>query len=251
MASKINQLLQQWPPRTVGTLRWLRSRGVDRRLAEKYVRSGWLERLGHGAYKRTGAAVDWTGAVHALQTQLGFDLHPGGMTAIELRGYAHYLSFGRRDIVLFGKPGTKLPGWFEGHRWSQPIKLVTTGVFAGNDKGTSSLQVDEVELDVATLEQAAFEMMYLLPKRQSYEEAIQIMESLTSLRPQFVQPLLENCTSVKTKRLFMHAAERSRHPWLKRLDLSKVDFGSGRRTIHQGGHLDSKYDLIVADPVQS
>ena len=77
------------------------------------------------------------------------------------------------------------------------------------------------------------------------------MESLTSLRPQFVQRLLEICTSVKTKRLFMHAAERSHHRWLKRVDLSKVDFGSGRRTIHRGGRLDSKYDLVVADPVQA
>jgi hypothetical protein len=93
-------------------------------------------------------------------------------------------------------------------------------------------------------------MMYLIPKRQSYEEAVQVMESLTSLRPQVVQQLLENCTSVKTKRLFMHAAERSSHPWLKRLDLSKIDFGSGRRTIHPGGRLDNKYNLVVADPVQ-
>ena len=252
MTSKINQLLQQWSPRTVGTLRWLRSRGVDRRLADKYVQSGWLERLGHGAYKRTGAAVDWTGAVHALQTQLGFDLHPGGMTAMELRGYAHYLSFGRREIVLFGKPGTKLPAWFEGHRWSRPVRLVTTGVFAGNDNGTSLLQVDEVEVDVATLERAAFEMMYLLPKRQSYEEAIQ-SHGIADVPASAVRTarLLENCTSVKTKRLFMHAAERSHHRWLKRLDLSKVDFGSGRRTIHRGGRLDSKYDLVVADPVQA
>lgn len=172
------------------------------------------------------------------------------MTAIELRGYSHYLAFGRREVVLFGKPGTKLPAWFEGHPWSRPVTLVTTGVFAGNDKSTSMLQVDEVELEVATLEQAAFEMMYLVPNRQSYEEAFQVMESLTSLRPQVVQQLLENCASVKTKRLFMHAAERSNHPWLKRLDLSKVDFGSGRRTIHAGGRLDSKYDLVVADPVQ-
>ena len=251
MSSKINQLLQQWPPRTVGTVRWLRSRGVDRRLADKYVQSGWLERLGHGAYKRTGATVDWAGAVHALQTQLGLDLHPGGMTAIDLRGYAHYLAFGRREVVLFGKPGTKLPAWFESHQWSRQVTLVTTGVFAGNDKATSLLKVDEVELDVATLEQAAFEMMCLLPKRQSYEEAVQVMESLTSLRPGFVQRLLEICTSVKTRRLFMHAAERSHHRWLKRLDLSKVDFGSGRRTIHRGGRFDSKYDLVVADPVQA
>jgi len=250
MGSKINQLLQRWPPQTVGTVRWLSSRGVDRRLADKYVQSGWLERLGHGAYKRTGATVDWAGAVLALQTQLGLDLHPGGITAIELRGYAHYLAFRRREIVLFGKPGMKLPAWFDGRQWSRPVTLVTTGVFPGSDKATSMLQVDEVELNVATLEQATFEMMYLVPKRQSYEEAVQVMESLTSLRPQVVQQLLQNCTSVKTKRLFMHAAERSNHLWLKRLDLSKINFGSGRRTIHAGGRLDNKYDLVVADTVQ-
>ena len=34
-------------------------------------------------------------------------------------------------------------------------------------------------------------------------------------------------------------------------DLSKVDFGSGRRTIHPGGSLDKKYDLVVADPAKS
>jgi hypothetical protein len=89
-----------------------------------------------------------------------------------------------------------------------------------------------------------------VPKRQSYEEAFQVMESLTSLRPQVLQRLLEGCSSVKTKRLFMHAAERSNQPWLQRLNLSKVDFGSGRRTIHAGGRLDRKYDLVVADPVQ-
>ena len=250
MGSKINQLLQQWPAGTAATLRWLNRRSVDRRLADKYVQSGWLERLGHGAYKRAGSTVDWVGAVSALQTQLTLDVHPGGITAIELRGYTQYLSFGAREVVLFGIPGTKLPAWFETHAWSRPVTLVTTGVFASTEKTTSKLPVDGVDLEVSTLERAAFEMMCLVPKRQSYEEACQVMESLTSLRPQVVQQLLEVCTSVKTKRLFMHAAERANHSWLKRLDLSKVDFGSGRRTIHAGGRLDKKYDLVVADSEQ-
>ena len=250
MGSKINQLLQQWPAGTAATLRWLNRRSVDRRLADKYVQSGWLERLGHGAYKRAGSTVDWVGAVSALQTQLTLDVHPGGITAIELRGYTQYLSLGAREVVLFGNPGTKLPAWFETHAWSRPVTLVTTGVFAGTEKTTSKFPVDGVDLEVSTLERTAFEMMCLVPKRQSYEEACQVMESLTALRPQVVQHLLENCTSVKTKRLFMHAAERANHSWLKRLDLSKVDFGSGRRTIHAGGRLDKKYDLVVADPEQ-
>ena len=225
MGSKINQLLQQWPPGKVATLRWLNTRGIDRRLADKYVQSGWMERLGHGAYKRAGASG--------------------------LRGYTHYLSLGARAVVLFGNPGTKLPAWFEAHAWSRPVTLVTTGVFAGTEMTTSTVPVDEVDLEVATLERAALEMMYLVPKRQSFEEAYQVMESLTSLRPKVVQHLLEGCTSVKTKRLFMHAAERANHSWLKHLDLSKVDFGSGRRTIHAGGRLNKKYDLVVADPAQS
>ena len=69
---------------------------------------------------------------------------------------------------MFGNPGTKLPAWFEARFWSRPVTLVTTGVFAGTEKTTSTLPVDEVDLDVATLERAAFEMMYLVPKRQSY-----------------------------------------------------------------------------------
>ena len=250
MGTKINQLLQDWPTHAVGTLRWLKSKGVDRRLADKYVQSGWLKRIGHGAYLRVGSTVDWPGGVQTLQNQLGLDLHPGAMTAMELRGYAHHLAFGGRRIILFGKSRTKLPAWFADHPWSHPVTLVTTNAFAESSKATSKVKFEGVELEVATLERSAFEIMYLVPQRQSYEEALQVMESLTSLRPQVVQRLLENCRSVKTKRLFMQAAERSNHPWLPRLDLSNVDFGSGRRTIHTGGRLDKKYNLVVADPVE-
>lgn len=250
MGSKINQLLQAWPLGVVGAQRWLTSQGVDSRLADKYVRSGWLKRLGHGAYLRTGSTVDWPGAVYALQAQLGLNVHPGAITAFAIRGYAQNVALGGREVILFGNAGTKLPVWFASHQWSQLVTLVTTNVFTKPINATSMVKFEGIELEVATLERAAFEMMYLVPKRQSYEEALQVMESLTSLRPQVVQRLLECCTSVKTKRLFMHAAEQLDHPWLSRLDLSNVNFGAGRRTIHAGGRLDKKYSLVVADPVQ-
>ncbi|MEN9808253.1 MAG: hypothetical protein RL756_2773 [Pseudomonadota bacterium] len=247
MGSKIKQLMQQWPTGQVATTRWLSSLGVDRRLADKYVQSGWLERIGHGAYRRAGTHINWIGAVQTLQKQLSLTVHPGGITALELHGYSHYVAFGPREVLLFGNPGTKLPAWFEAYPWSRPVRLVTSRLFASNEFSGSRLSIDLVELDVATPERAALEMMYLVPKRQSFEEACQVVEALTTLRPLFLQSLLESCTSVKTKRLFMHAAERANHAWLKHLDLSGVDFGSGRRTIHAGGRLDRKYDLIVAD----
>ncbi len=250
MRSKLNQMLEHWPECGVVTLRWLRSRGVDRRLADKYVQSGWLQRLGHGAYSRPGSSVDWWGAVRALQSQ-GLQLHPGAMTAFELRGYAHYLALGERAVMLFGTQGTRLPRWFENHCWSREITLVTTRVFLDLEYSTSLLRHAGVVLEVATLEHAAFELFYLVPDRHSYGAATQVMESLTVLRPHVVQRLLETCTSVKAKRLFMHCAERFGHAWLSHLDLTAVDFGSGKRTIHPGGRLDDKYELVVADtPVE-
>ena len=249
MTTKINQLLQKWPNNTVATARWLKSEGVDHRLASKYVQSGWLSRLGHGAYVRAGSSVDWAGGVHALQTQLGLDVHLGAVTAMDLRGHAHYLALRGRAIVLFGNPGTKLPAWFSSHRWSQPVSLVTTGVFQYCNECTSTLDVGGIELNTVSLERAAFEMMYLVPKQQSYEEAVQIMASLTTLRPRVVQRLLESCTSVKTKRLFMHVAEQLELPCLPHLDVSDVNFGSGRRSIHRGGTLERKYDLVISDTI--
>lgn len=54
MSTKINQLLKTWPENVVATQTWLNTLGIDFRLADKYVQSGWLERLGHGAYVRAG-----------------------------------------------------------------------------------------------------------------------------------------------------------------------------------------------------
>jgi hypothetical protein len=73
------------------------------------------------------------------------------------------------------------------------------------------------------------------------------MESLTTLRPGLVQSLLEQCRSVKVKRLFMFLAEHHNHAWVERLDLSKVDFGKGKRMIVKGGRFDAKYRITVPE----
>jgi hypothetical protein len=71
------------------------------------------------------------------------------------------------------------------------------------------------------------------------------MESLLTLRPALVQNLLETCNSVKIKRLFMYMAEKAGLPWVEKLDLGKVDFGKGDRTIVEGGRLDPNYRITV------
>jgi hypothetical protein len=71
------------------------------------------------------------------------------------------------------------------------------------------------------------------------------MEGLTTLRPRIVQSLLEKCASVKVKRLFMLLAENCKHAWVQKVDLSKVDFGKGKRALVKGGRFDSKYKITV------
>ena len=61
--------------------------------------------------------------------------------------------------------------------------------------------------------------------------ADKFFESATTLRPKLVSTLLRHCTEVKAKRLFLWFATRHAHAWAKRLDLSGVDLGRGKRVI--------------------
>ena len=89
------------------------------------------------------------------------------------------------------------------------------------------------------------EFLDQLPGSQAYEESQQLMEGLGTLRPDLVQQLLENCHSVKAKRLFLLLAEICGHSWLSAVDLKKVDLGKGKRLLVKGGHYDSKYRISV------
>jgi len=43
----------------------------------------------------------------------------------------------------------------------------------------------------------------------------------------------------------MSIAEKEKHEWLSKLDLTNVNFGSGKRVIGKGGKLDGKYNLSL------
>jgi uncharacterized protein YlxP (DUF503 family) len=45
----------------------------------------------------------------------------------------------------------------------------------------------------------------------------------------------------------MVLAESCQHAWVKKLDLSKVDFGKGKRMLVRGGRFHSKYNITVPE----
>ena len=233
-----------WPRGTLAGYDWLKAHGVYRQLAVTYVKGGWLERVARGAFKRAGDQVDWTGAVYALQTQLGLSVHPAGKTALQMQGLSHYLPVGLASSYMFGSKDEKLPVWFK--PFISTVIYTMTNLF-GDEKtlGLSDHKIGDYSIKVSSPERAMFEICYDVPEKVSFEEALQLMEGLTTLRPGVVQALLEKCHSVKTKRLFMYFAEEQGHAWLKKLNLSNVDFGSGKRSFVDGGLYNKKYQIVV------
>lgn len=246
--SIINNLLRNWPRNTVAVSNWLEGQGVYRQLAGTYVKSGWIERIGKGAFKRADENVDWSGGLYALQSQLNMSVHPAGKTALQLQGSAHYLpaNFKQAKIVLFGSKNEKLPEWFRNYKWEVDVRYVMTGLFGDDaEQGLTIYNSGDYEIKISSAERAVIELCYDVPIRESFDELDQIMSGLTTLRPRMVQEFLEKCGSVKAKRLFMYLAEKHDHAWVKKVNLEKVDFGKGKRSLCSNGHYDGKYEIVV------
>jgi len=243
---KINQLVKEWQQGTVKLSTTLEAKGYKKDLLKKYVNSGWLESLGYGAYKLAGDNIDWHGALSALQEQKKLSIRPAGKTALALKGYAHYLSEKMVRIQLFGNYGENLPKWYTKQEWMKITNYKQTNLF-GDDVSSyvSDAQIQGVRLKISSPELAAFEMLYLIPQEQSFDEANKIMEGLTTLRPNLLQDLLENCNSVKVKRLFLYLAEKNEHQWFEDLKMERINLGSGKRVIVKDGRLDKKYNITV------
>jgi len=247
--SKLNLLLRAWPQGTVATSRWLEAQGAYQQLVHQYEKSGWIRRIGQGAYARAGDTVEWSGGLHALQKQMRFPVHAGAKTALQLQGYSHFLPMGKGgSISLFGSSGTRLPAWFRQYDWGTELRYTATKLFITDpESGLTKKELATYAITVSAPERAIMEVLYLVPVEESFEEAGLLMGGLTTLRPLLVQSLLEQCRSVKVKRLFMFLAEACNHAWVKKVDLSKVNFGNGKRMIAKGGRLDAKYKITVPD----
>ncbi|QDU89495.1 hypothetical protein Pla175_28860 [Pirellulimonas nuda] len=125
---KITQLLNQHRPGTLYLAGWLERNGVPRELQHSYLRSGWLESLGAGAFRRTGDELSWLGAIATLQSQAEARIYPGALTALTLQGYAHYARLGKQRVYLFSPPRTTLPAWFRNYDWGALIRHTKTSL---------------------------------------------------------------------------------------------------------------------------
>jgi hypothetical protein len=249
---KINLVLQKAVPGTVLTMTWLAEQGVSKDLARKYVASGWLERIGRGAYVRTGDIVDWQGAVYSLQTQLGMSVHVAALSALQLKGLAHYLPLGNENsIQLFSDGAERLPTWFSETDWEIKVEHRGVRLFDGENNSLSEVEHKSFLIRVSAPERAAMEMLYCIKNNSDFDSAHEVFTGLGGLRPLEIQSLLGACNSVRVKRTFLWMAKTCGHPWLKYIDQQKVGLGSGKRVVYQGGMLDRDFQITVPKKKES
>lgn len=266
---KLNWLARTLPDGLLVDAAWMERHGYSTSLRSQYVAAGWLVQPVRGTYKRPIGKLTWERAVISLQALMKHPLIVGGRTALELQGLGHYVSAsGPGSIHLYGDESP--PGWlaklpfkerFIFHK-AQTLFSATTAAegqlsLAGGDDGDDHERPgDHVRplsmnaqwpLLVSTPERAFLELLDELPKRETFHNVDVIAEGLRTLSPTRLQKLLEDCRSVKAKRLFFWFAERHGHRWLNRIDRDRISLGSGKRLLVKGGRLDPKYLITVPE----
>ena len=249
MAIKIKQILDAQGTDTLLFSSWLTAQGINRAEQAAYVQSGWLEKVAHGVYKVAGANVSLFSAVSAYNSQLGKQCIIGTETALDIRGYSHYVPMGKPLAFLFTESRAKLPQWFLTTEWDRTIRYHTISLWTDNNLGLEQREEDGRTLLISSPERAIMECLNRPFIAQTLMDTYYIMEMLTTLRPKLVQQLLEQCSSVKVKRLFLYLAEKANYPWYKAIDTGRVDLGSGRRMISPTGKYVSKYNITIPTEV--
>lgn len=265
--NRLNQLSRDLPEGLLVDTAWLKARGYSRQLLNHYVNAGWLKQPTRGVYCRPRGTLSWQQAVISLQAMLQYPLLVGGRTALEAQGYAHYLVQRVKEVHLYG---AKTPP-----NWLNKLELGVQFLYHNDSKLfrhrlppkalTHLEQKSEVPKDwvvqnwgqwdwplaLSTPERAILELLDELPKHESFHQVDMLMQSLSNLRPGRLQTLLNQCRSVKVKRLFFYFADRHQHAWLKRLERKTVDLGEGKRMLVRGGKLDKTYQITVPEEMDA
>ena len=244
-SQKLTRLLTDHRPGTVLLAGWLERRGISRDLQHRYLRSGWLEPLGPGAFRRTGDEVTWLGAVASLQQQAEIPLHLGALTALDLLGLAHYARLEQPTVFLFSPPRKTPPAWFRRHDWGARFSHHSTSILPLPNLGLQEHDAGTFTVRVSSPERAVLECLHLAPEEVDLVEMRDLFPAFAAMRPKLLQTLLEACTSIKAKRLLFYLADLTNSPWTRRLDRSRIDLGRGHRRLVEGGRYVAEYQLTV------
>jgi hypothetical protein len=172
-------------------------------------------------------------------------VHLSGRTALELQGHSHYVALGPKvRINLTSYEDKVFPMWIKKLEKDFEFVFKKSSLLAAENFLTTHNE-SGFDLKVATRELASLELIDTLDLSGSLETAENYTQSLLTLRAEVVQKVLEECNSIKAKRVFLYLAEKLNLPWFKALNTEKINLGTGKRVIVKGGELNKKYMITV------
>lgn len=243
---KINQMLSNWKSGEVHGLDWLGTYGVDRKLAHKYCKSGYLEKVASGVYVKANDQPNPYAVIRYLQEELRLKLHVSGRTALELQGHSHYLSLGQKNkIYLTSYESRTFPKWLKGYWGHFEVTFKKSSLIETESFLTEYEASGDFKIKLSSRELAILEMIEDFDLSNSLETVENYAESLNTLRSYVLQELLEKCQSVKVKRVFLYISEKLNLPYFGKINLEKIDLGSGKRVVVVDGAFNKKYNITV------
>jgi len=210
----------------------LAAHGITAKHASALVRSGWLQRLGRGAYSIPGDTLQRDACLAFLAQQVP-GLHVAGKTALAWRGVRHNLAY-RETVVLWGDQPARLPSWLG------PVVIVRYRVAHIFDAdlpaglGLAPLAGGHQELPVSAPERALLELLSEIGSFEGLEEVRQLVESTRNLRLPLLDQLLSHLTRIKVVRLAAQLASELELPWAELAQQHSRRLGGGRRWVAVG-----------------
>lgn len=225
---------------------WLQARGFSRFRVDYFLRAGKLEASVTGVYRRPGPPLKWEHVVFSLN-EMGWAVHVGGRSALELQGLAHYLpDVSQQRIILYGT--AKVPAWVSAYPGSFRFEINNQRLFdllpqaAVHTKPFGSW---DWPIPYSTPELAMLQLLAGVQEAADFSLADKFFEAAVNLRPDILHTLLQACTQVKTKRLFLWFSDRHGHDWHQNLKTDGIDLGRGKRMLVKGGAYDATYQITV------
>jgi NAD-dependent SIR2 family protein deacetylase len=250
MGGQLHSLLGTYLPGQVILASGMRALGISPALAASYVRSGWLEPLGVGAWKVAGRSLAWAEVVHALQTESEQAVRPHGYAALQLLGLAPLglESPLTRELALSAPTDAHVPAWAMRLLWSGgralrrypqaqplPVRLPNGREAERHLEDTTRVVVEGRELVLPTPERAMLELLDACATAADVQLARQCLTTIPLMR-RHLEALLTCWPSYRTRRMLRWLLQDLGHTLAAELRWDRIDLGKGKRQLFGGGH---------------
>ena len=180
-----------------------------------------------------------------LQEEMHLPIYIGSRSALEMLGAAHNLpQAARPQIYVLTNKKLRVPNWIKNNDWGADFVFRQSSLIRGGQE-LMGYVIRGFQIKMSVREQAILELIEDLDLTISFESAENYLSSLMTLRPNVMQRLLEDCASLKVKRIFLYLSEKLEMPFFSKLNIETIDLGSGKRVVVKGGRYDKKYQITV------